>query len=219
MLNVYSLSLVIVIFAGMWHKTEGHCGPRNCSSDYHCPPYYICLYGPNAPYKYCRPCPCNLKSQCYLKANGAIDCNCTKPLWGPHCNCPPCLGECPDGFSRFERTCQCYKSFTSPKLTWEDAKVFCENISTNLVMITSSEENIYVLSQLNETEDNYWIGGTNIGGTWVWSESNANVTYDDWDVGYPQITGDCMVMSRLDEKWKNDNCSIEQAFFCEYLYY
>ena len=66
-------------------------------------------------------------------------------------------------------------------MTWEEAKVVCENKGGHLVVITSEEEQNFVCGLLdNGTRNSYWMGGfKNVDGSWQWI-TDENFSYTNW---------------------------------------
>lgn len=225
----FVLTALVLIFVGIWQNTEGACNGRRrhyCLDDSDCPKYYACLPRGNSTKKRCRVCPCEEQSQCYLDENNKVACNCSGYiLKGPHCNCWPCFGLCPDGFIRFKGTCQCYKVFNETK-TWVEAEFFCRQLlstsTTYLVKITSEAENHFIHSHLlKNASEIFWIGGNDLNteGTWLWVEDSSPVEYDNWASGQPsnETNSDCMAI-KGDGNWADENCNNTYSFICEYVY-
>ena len=75
-----------------------------------------------------------------------------------------------------------YKYYDS-KISWEDAKAYCENLGGHLVTITSKEENDFVYSI---TKDYAYIGATDVGseGSFYWI-TGEDFEYTNWNSGEP----------------------------------
>ncbi len=65
-------------------------------------------------------------------------------------------------------------------ISWEEAKILCEDIGGHLATITSEEENSFITNLLSK--DYYYIGGTdaNCEGNWTWVTGEP-WTYSNWD--------------------------------------
>ncbi len=73
---------------------------------------------------------------------------------------------------------------------WPAAQKYCQELSANLVSITSQAENDFVYNLVYQDniygEIFFWIGFTDeqVEGTWVWISGDP-VTYTDWGGGEP----------------------------------
>uniref|UniRef100_A0A914E9E1 C-type lectin domain-containing protein n=1 Tax=Acrobeloides nanus TaxID=290746 RepID=A0A914E9E1_9BILA len=98
----------------------------------------------------------------------------------------PTQGECPDGFSYFEKTNSCYYVlYYGDGLRWDDAENYCLNHSAKLASIHSLHETNFILSITGTTNsDNEWawIGlyRQNIQSPWTWIDGTA-VDLTNWD--------------------------------------
>lgn len=103
-------------------------------------------------------------------------------------------------------------------LTWEKAKVKCEELGGHLVTITSAEEQDAVAGLLSgQARIGYWIGGKKDGGsTWVTGEE---FSYSNWDPGEPNETdGEDKYGIYTDRMTWNDWTNTRQGlgFICEW---
>ncbi len=81
-----------------------------------------------------------------------------------------------------------YKLF-SDGMTWEEAKVYCENLGGHLVTITDEAEQFAINNLLKEkgTKKNYWMGGrrkANDYESWEWV-TDESFSYTNWDEEQP----------------------------------
>lgn len=74
------------------------------------------------------------------------------------------------------------------RISWSEAKKYCEKIGGHLVTITSSGENSVVAKLANGGR--YWIGATdkNNEGTWEWV-TGENMNYSNWDESTAEPNG------------------------------
>ncbi|CAH3176437.1 unnamed protein product, partial [Porites evermanni] len=145
---------------------------------------------------------------------------------------------CRDGFKgeNCDEACQqgwngngtsCYKLFTSPELTWENAQEECKQIGGNLVKIESSPEEKYLLeTAYSRASRYYWIGLSYSANDSVWKWADGTI----WD-GYQNWFRDnrrnfthwspCTVMriikwpSYYYVKWYLRSCSTRHGYICE----
>ena len=132
---------------------------------------------------------------------------------------------CPQGW--IGNGTSCYKLFTSPELTWENAQEECKKIGANLVKIESSLEEKYLLETAHSRVSRYyWIGLSYSANDWVWKWADGTI----WD-GYQNRFRDnqrnfthwspCTVMhiikwpSYYYAKWYLRSCSTRHGYICE----
>ncbi len=76
-----------------------------------------------------------------------------------------------------------YKIYDSSK-TWNEAKIYCENLGGHLAVITSEEEQTFINDLIkNETKGCYWIGGY-YSEEWHWV-TDETFEYTNWASGEP----------------------------------
>jgi len=117
-------------------------------------------------------------------------------------------------------------------LSWEDAKIYCENLGGHLVTITSQEEQnaVYNLA-MQGGKNQYWLGAsygaTGATNSWNWVTGESFSSYLNWDVLQPDYIGseNYLQMYRIANpynvssqagKWNNtyvDNFRSGEAFF------
>ena len=84
-------------------------------------------------------------------------------------------------------------SIITEKMTWEEAKAYCESLGGYLVTITSAEEQEFIASYIEEkglTQYRFWIGATDkdIEGTWKWI-TGEKFSYSNWGNNQPNNGG------------------------------
>ncbi len=113
-----------------------------------------------------------------------------------------------------------YKAFDM-KVSWEDAKGFCESVGGHLATEESDEEN----SLLKEISNNgachdYWIGGYSNPqekGVWKWL-NGAVITKNHWEKGYPSTYRKNKFGLIINNKgeWRNTETTDGFGFICEW---
>ncbi len=76
-----------------------------------------------------------------------------------------------------------YKVYTT-KMTWEQAKDYCQSLGGHLVTITSAEEQDFVSNLVIKTDLACWIGAYASGTTFKWV-TDEPFSYTNWDDGEP----------------------------------
>ncbi|XP_068583700.1 lactose-binding lectin l-2-like [Cebidichthys violaceus] len=113
---------------------------------------------------------------------------------------------------------RCYK-YVSTDMTWADAEIYCVREGANLVSIHSLEEQNFVKSLIENSDQWTWIGLSDIHKerTWMWSDgSSANFVF--WHGGEPNnVAGKehCVHTNFGPEiKWNDEPCSHKLHFVC-----
>uniref|UniRef100_A0A3Q4AGM8 C-type lectin domain-containing protein n=1 Tax=Mola mola TaxID=94237 RepID=A0A3Q4AGM8_MOLML len=102
---------------------------------------------------------------------------------------------------------------------WTMSRLDCIARGADLVIIDSREEQVFVQSLLNSSQD-AWIGMTDSveEGTWMWVDGSP-VTITFWRPGQPnsyQGDQDCgEVLQTEGGHWNDYSCSTEQIWICE----
>ena len=112
------------------------------------------------------------------------------------------------------------------KMTWTDAKSYCEKLGGHLATITSASEDSFVYNNLVKyiIKDfgHIWIGGDDIKkeGIWEWI-TGEKWNYQNWDENQPdndQGHQDCLAYWYNSDKWDDDWCEYPNGFpfICEW---
>ena len=120
-----------------------------------------------------------------------------------------------------------YKVFSGPnseypQLTWEEAKLACEQLGGHLVTITSSEEQDFIESLDSTTcigEWSVWIGLSRPEGTgpWTWITGEP-YEYTHWANNEPSGDGSCIAMrtKNYGYGWNDADANTPFAYVCEW---
>ncbi|GHU55894.1 hypothetical protein FACS1894132_12650 [Clostridia bacterium] len=114
-----------------------------------------------------------------------------------------------------------YAIFTT-KMTWDEAKEFCESKGGHLATITSQEEQEFINNLMNGKPDSYYyLGGSDVEqeGLWRWVTGETWV-YGNWNSGEPNdgsasFPTEDYLGCYYNGKW-NDGAISAQAFICEW---
>lgn len=133
----------------------------------------------------------------------------------------------PEGAVLWEGNGHYYKVFSGPnseypQLTWEEAKLACEQLGGHLVTITSSEEQDFIESLDSTTcigEWSVWIGLSRPEGTgpWTWITGEP-YEYTHWDNNEPSGDGSCVAMrtKNYGYGWNDADANTPFAYVCEW---
>ena len=104
-----------------------------------------------------------------------------------------------------------YYGLSQDKLSWEDAKISCEEVGGKLVSINSEEEQVFIENLLGiAPSENYWIGAYRENSLWHWVDGE-DVVYQNWKINYEKAA----YVSYSDFKWYSAN-SGALYYICEW---
>ncbi|XP_063301806.1 hepatic lectin-like [Pelobates fuscus] len=114
----------------------------------------------------------------------------------------------------------CY-FITSTKTNWMKARTTCISKGGDLVVITSQEEQLFLMSKVSYKTNRYWIGLSDMEdeGVWTWVDGTGyERSYKNWRKGEPndfESNEDCAHVW-LDGEWNDVHCTYENCFaICE----
>ncbi|XP_031470280.1 macrophage mannose receptor 1-like [Phasianus colchicus] len=146
---------------------------------------------------------------------------------------PP--GGCPDSWLFFNNKCfKIFASNTTRKLAWHDAREVCIHLGGNLASVLNQQVQAFVYYHLKDATTNVWIGMNDINreSTFLWADGST-VSYTNWVEGAPEtkqsffdfyefelledntVETDCVFMTKLDGKWRDDSCDNERGYICQ----
>ncbi|XP_067876884.1 hepatic lectin-like [Heterodontus francisci] len=105
--------------------------------------------------------------------------------------------------------------FSLKKTTWKGAQRLCKSMNANLVVINSTEEQIFVQENI---EYDHWIGlyDSIEEGKWRWvdgTEYDSNATF--WESGQQGNEDEDCVVTTQSGKWHDWPCSARHFMICE----
>ncbi|XP_071120593.1 macrophage mannose receptor 1-like [Mytilus edulis] len=111
----------------------------------------------------------------------------------------------------------CYSINTILDVDFTDARTFCRNHGSDLVIIGSKEENNFIIRQTTKHQGaDFWIGlQKQRNQTYRWIDG-SHPTYLAWGVGEPKADNNsCVKSSTMYGNWKGDSCSNKNRVVCE----
>ncbi|XP_062858547.1 L-selectin-like [Trichomycterus rosablanca] len=107
-------------------------------------------------------------------------------------------------------------------LKWTDAKAWCEEKYTGLMVIQNKKEITYLKNHLPVKNSHYWIGLRRMEGQWTWQGTGKRLESSEfWAPNEPnnKTNEECVEMYRNEIKnrngmWNDDKCSKEKYFLC-----
>uniref|UniRef100_A0A8C2SYC1 Macrophage mannose receptor 1-like n=1 Tax=Coturnix japonica TaxID=93934 RepID=A0A8C2SYC1_COTJA len=128
---------------------------------------------------------------------------------------PP--GGCPESWLFFKNKCfKIFASNTTRKLAWHDAREVCIDLGGNLASVPNEQVQAFVYYHLEDATTNVWIGMNDINreSKFFWADGST-VSYTNWVEGAPETKQNCVFMTKLDGKWKDDSCDNEKGYICQ----
>ncbi|KAK2830104.1 hypothetical protein Q5P01_018035 [Channa striata] len=107
--------------------------------------------------------------------------------------------------------------FVQSAMTWIEARDYCRSNHTDLVSISTIDENSEIASLLSSSA---WIGLHRK--PWAWVDSNLS-TFTNWDENQPSGTvgsvTSCAGVNTTTRKWRNVDCGELHYFVCQNISY
>ena len=111
----------------------------------------------------------------------------------------------------------CYSINTILDVDFTDARTFCRNNGSDLVIIGSKEEYNFIISQTTKHQGaDFWIGlQKQMNQTYRWIDG-SHPTYLAWGVGEPRADNNvCVKSSTIYGNWYGDSCRNQNRVVCE----
>ncbi|XP_065432166.1 C-type lectin domain family 10 member A-like isoform X4 [Chrysemys picta bellii] len=120
--------------------------------------------------------------------------------------------KCPPGWQQFQKSC--YFFSTSDK-SWEDAKQFCTDHGSHLVIVNTEEEQTFLSNQSTNSHV-YWLGlrDSMKKGAWRWVDGSL-LSLSFWGPGEPNNAAEECGTLHSDGKWNDSTCSSTEHWICE----
>ncbi|CAH1793435.1 unnamed protein product [Owenia fusiformis] len=129
---------------------------------------------------------------------------------------------CPVDFTQNQRSCYLFVHSSGAATTWFQANSFCFSHSAHLVAIESSSEHQYIVNRIRGYgAKNYWTGGNNLAGGYMWSGGPCftakPVVYTKWVRGEPSGGHEkCIhLWNHRSLDWNDAPCTDNMNFICE----
>ncbi|XP_024119921.2 asialoglycoprotein receptor 2-like [Oryzias melastigma] len=125
---------------------------------------------------------------------------------------------CPKEWIHFKESCYCFDNSSAPWKTWDESRQFCQNKNSDLVVISSQEEQTFIKSRIEYYYGEwhgYWIGLRRINNNWTWVDQSQDT------LGYwknPESSENFVVIVHdgpLNQSWVQARNSFLNRFICE----
>ncbi|XP_051788972.1 E-selectin-like isoform X2 [Erpetoichthys calabaricus] len=113
--------------------------------------------------------------------------------------------------------------YSSNKMTWNQARVWCKTRYTDMVAIQNKGEIAYLNEILPQVKGYYWIGIRKMKGNWTWVGTNKSLTKEaeNWAENEPnngRNNEDCVeiyIKRQIDAgKWNDEDCTKSKTALC-----
>ncbi|XP_071953361.1 macrophage mannose receptor 1-like [Antedon mediterranea] len=107
---------------------------------------------------------------------------------------------------------------TDYRMTANDGINVCADIGGHLAVITSNEENAFLVNMIEKTHNSkrkFYIGYvSDSSAVWSWPDS-SQTNYSNWATGESNLASACALLSLADGQWYDESCSGIYGIICE----
>ncbi|XP_023819629.1 low affinity immunoglobulin epsilon Fc receptor isoform X5 [Oryzias latipes] len=124
---------------------------------------------------------------------------------------------CPKDWIQFQESCYFFYNLNSPWKTWNESRQFCQSMKSDLVVISSLEEQTFIKNTINYYHDvyhGYWIGLQKVN-NWIWVDGSPD-TLGYWNK--PGSSEDFTLIvqnATLNQSWFKNRNGFLNRFICE----
>uniref|UniRef100_A0A3Q3JCG4 Mannose receptor, C type 2 n=1 Tax=Monopterus albus TaxID=43700 RepID=A0A3Q3JCG4_MONAL len=133
--------------------------------------------------------------------------------------CPVKSSDCETFWDTDPLTESCYQFNFQATLSWNEARVSCQQQGADLLSITKLHEQTYINGLLTGYSAALWIGlnDLDINGGWQWADSSP-LKYLNWEQDQPNHAEEenCVVIrTESSGRWQNRDCSVALPYVCK----
>ncbi|XP_024114246.1 oxidized low-density lipoprotein receptor 1 isoform X2 [Oryzias melastigma] len=125
---------------------------------------------------------------------------------------------CPKDWIQFQESCYFFNHSPSPWKTWDESRQLCQSNNSDLVVISSQEEQTFIKSTIKYYYDfwhGYWIGLRRIKNNWIWVDDSQE-TLGYWNnLESSDNFATIIQNATLNESWIQVKNSFLNRFICE----
>ncbi|XP_036071633.1 asialoglycoprotein receptor 1 isoform X2 [Oryzias melastigma] len=125
---------------------------------------------------------------------------------------------CPKDWIQFQESCYFFNHFISPWKTWDESRQLCRSNNSDLVVISSQEEQKFIKSRIKYYYDEwhgYWIGLRRINNNWIWVDDSQD-TLGYWkNPGSSEDFVHVVHDGPLNQSWVQLRNGFQNRFICE----
>uniref|UniRef100_A0A8C7WWI3 C-type lectin domain-containing protein n=1 Tax=Oryzias sinensis TaxID=183150 RepID=A0A8C7WWI3_9TELE len=89
----------------------------------------------------------------------------------------PLCQTCPKDWIQFQESCYFFYNLNSPWKPWDESRQLCQNMKSDLVVISSLEEQTFIKDTIKYYLDiwhGYWIGLQKVNNNWIWVDGSPD---------------------------------------------
>ncbi|XP_023819627.1 low affinity immunoglobulin epsilon Fc receptor isoform X2 [Oryzias latipes] len=126
--------------------------------------------------------------------------------------------KCPKDWIQFQESCYFFHNLNSPWKTWDESRQFCQSMKSDLVVISSLEEQTFIKNTIKyyyDTWHGYWIGLQKVNNNWIWVDGSPDT------IGYwnnPESSENFALIiqnATLTQSWYITINGFRNRFICE----
>uniref|UniRef100_A0A8C8DSD2 C-type lectin domain-containing protein n=1 Tax=Oryzias sinensis TaxID=183150 RepID=A0A8C8DSD2_9TELE len=125
---------------------------------------------------------------------------------------------CPKDWIQFQESCYFFYNLGSPWKTWNQSRQFCQSMKSDLVVISSLEEQTFIYNTIQYYLDiwhGYWIGLQKVNNNWTWVDGSPD-TLGYWN--NPERSENFALIiqnATLTQSWYKTINGFRNRFICE----
>uniref|UniRef100_A0A3P9IF78 C-type lectin domain-containing protein n=1 Tax=Oryzias latipes TaxID=8090 RepID=A0A3P9IF78_ORYLA len=125
---------------------------------------------------------------------------------------------CPKDWIQFKESCYFFYNLNSQWKTWNESRQFCQSSKSDLVVISSLEEQNFIKNKIQyyyDTHHGYWIGLQKLNNNWIWVDGSPDT------LGYwknPGRSEDFTLIVQdapLNQSWIQNSNGFLNKYICE----
>uniref|UniRef100_A0A8C7YFG0 C-type lectin domain-containing protein n=1 Tax=Oryzias sinensis TaxID=183150 RepID=A0A8C7YFG0_9TELE len=125
---------------------------------------------------------------------------------------------CPKDWIQFQESCYFFYNLGSPWKTWDESRQLCQSMKSDLVVISSLEEQTFIKNTIQyyyDTWHGYWIGLQKVNNNWIWVDGSPD-TLGYWN--NPERSENFALIiqnATLTQSWYKTINGFRNRFICE----
>ncbi|XP_036408999.1 C-type mannose receptor 2-like [Megalops cyprinoides] len=133
--------------------------------------------------------------------------------------CPVKTNNCETFWDTDPVTDSCYQFNFQSTLSWNEARLSCQQQGADLLSITELHEQTYINGLLTGYSSTLWIGlnDLDINGGWQWADSSP-VKFLYWEPDQPNHSDEencAVIRTEMTGRWQNRDCSMALPYICK----
>uniref|UniRef100_A0A8C7Y9L2 C-type lectin domain-containing protein n=1 Tax=Oryzias sinensis TaxID=183150 RepID=A0A8C7Y9L2_9TELE len=125
---------------------------------------------------------------------------------------------CPKDWIQFQESCYFFYNLNSPWKTWDQSQQFCQSNKSELVVISSLEEQRFVKNTIKYYLDvyhGYWIGLQKVNNNWIWVDGSPDTLRYWMNPGSSEDFTLIVQNPALTQSWVKNRNGFSNRFICE----